>query len=233
MAGIQVPTITRLFQGAQVCKVAPTSCMDTQICVSSNALSRKRPITARFTGHSRIAGSQYGTCLMSPVWIHRIWRWLLDIRIFCESLGYPVHDCTDGRDDVHSNATSTDIKDARIYAFIPTHFFHGVVLWAQRQHSDCKRRTDHVTAALASYLTHTHETSLKFPPIRGTQKGNQLYYVKNGYLWFVITYWHYIHAARLLKSYILYYQTQNILRSDTGNHLQAFEPHLCGTRTLK
>jgi len=97
-------------RGAQVCTVVPTSCMDTQICISSNALSRKRPITVRFTGHSRIAGSQYGTCFMSPVCIRRIWRWLLDIWIIYGSLGYPIHDCTDGRDDVHSNATSTDIN---------------------------------------------------------------------------------------------------------------------------
>jgi hypothetical protein len=60
---------------------------------------------------------------MSPIWIRRIWRWLLDIWIICGSLGYPIHDLPDGRDDVHSIATSTDIKDAWIYAFIPTQFF--------------------------------------------------------------------------------------------------------------
>jgi hypothetical protein len=38
------------------------------VCISSHALNRRRQVTVRFTGHSRIVGPQYGTFFMSPVW---------------------------------------------------------------------------------------------------------------------------------------------------------------------
>jgi hypothetical protein len=34
----------------------------------SHASTRKRQVTVRFTGHSRIVGTRYGTCFVSPFW---------------------------------------------------------------------------------------------------------------------------------------------------------------------
>jgi hypothetical protein len=48
--------------------------LNTKICISSSACSRKYQIMVRFMSHSRIRGSQYRTCFMAP----RILRWLLD-----------------------------------------------------------------------------------------------------------------------------------------------------------
>jgi hypothetical protein len=57
------------FLAAKFCTVAPNNFsmilsflfLDTNICITSHASSRKCEITMRFTGHSRIMGPQYET----------------------------------------------------------------------------------------------------------------------------------------------------------------------------